>query len=155
MSTSTIGTIFPAVPGSALVKVGIPQAGGFTMEDGLVPVESLLSAIASGNYTPEYEALLNLDGLSMRPSFYQKVGNVVTIQGYARYESTAAGLCSFNMYLPFPSTNENKCVCQTTTEEGTANFTASSAENICSVVFSSLAAGIYNVSFVVSYEITQ
>jgi hypothetical protein len=45
MSTSTIGTIFPSVPGSALVKVGIPQAGGFSMEDGLVPVESLTGGI--------------------------------------------------------------------------------------------------------------
>ena len=51
MSTSTIGTIFPSVPGSALVKVGIPQAGGFTMEDGLVPVESLTGGVRSFNVT--------------------------------------------------------------------------------------------------------
>lgn len=155
MSTSPIGTIIPEAAPSFLVQLLIPESDGFRAQEVSIPVEGLIPAVASGNYTPEYEALLNLDGLSIRPSFYQKVGNVVTIQGYARYESNAAGLCSFNMYLPFPSTNENKCVCQTTTEEGTANFTASSAENICSVVFSSLVAGIYNVSFVVSYEITQ
>ena len=43
MSTSPIGRVFPAVAGSALVKVGIPTGDNFSMFDGSVPVASLLS----------------------------------------------------------------------------------------------------------------
>ena len=45
MSTSPIGTVFPAVAPSALVKVGIPTGDGFSMLDGLVPVESLTGGV--------------------------------------------------------------------------------------------------------------
>jgi hypothetical protein len=155
MSSRPIGKIIPEAAPSFLVQLLIPESDGFRAQEVSIPVEGLIPSIASGNYTPEYDTLVNLDGLNMAPSFYQKVGNVVAIQGYARYESIGAGMCSFNMYLPFLSMMENKCVCQTTTEEGTANFSESSAEGTCIVVFSSLVAGIYNVSFVVSYEITQ
>lgn len=45
MSTSPIGTVFPAVAPSALVKVGIPTGDGFSMLDGSVPVESLTGGV--------------------------------------------------------------------------------------------------------------
>jgi hypothetical protein len=77
MSTSTIGTIFPSVPGSALVKVGIPQAGGFTMEDGLVPVESLIPT--SGTWIPEVSNVAGTATINVADNaYYTKVGNIVT-----------------------------------------------------------------------------
>lgn len=48
MSTSPIGTVFPAVAPSALVKVGIPTGDNFSMLDGSVPVASLLAMIPPG-----------------------------------------------------------------------------------------------------------
>jgi hypothetical protein len=77
MSTSTIGTIFPSVPGAALIKVGIPQAGGFTMEDGLVPVESLIPT--SGTWIPVVSNVAGAATINVADNaYYTKVGDIVT-----------------------------------------------------------------------------
>jgi hypothetical protein len=77
MSKIPIGTVFPAVAPSALVRVGIPTGDGFYMEEGSIPLESIIPS--SGTWTPD---ITNQSGTAtitvIGTSRYTQVGSVVT-----------------------------------------------------------------------------
>jgi hypothetical protein len=77
MSIIPIGTVFPAVAPSALVRVGIPTGDGFYMNEGSVPLESITPT--SGTWTPTVSdiagaATVEILGIST----YQRIGNLIT-----------------------------------------------------------------------------
>ena len=76
MSTSPIGTVFPAVADSALVRVGIPTGDNFSMLDGSVPVASLIPSISSGTWTPTITT--DYEESALYSALYTRVGNSVS-----------------------------------------------------------------------------
>lgn len=76
MSTSPIGTVFPAVADSALVRVGIPTGDNFSMLDGSVPVASLIPSISSGTWTPTITT--DYEDSALYSALYTRVGNSVS-----------------------------------------------------------------------------
>ena len=120
MSTSPIGTVFPAVADSALVKVGIPTGDNFSMLDGSVPVASLLamipsSNVVSGTYIPTLGSAVSISSLTVvGESTYFQIGNLV--QGTIRVQGLVTALtdASFSFSLPINSTpfpDENSMHC--------------------------------------------
>lgn len=76
MSTSPIGTVFPAVAESALVRVGIPTGDGFFMFDGSVPVASLIPSVSSGEWTPTITT--DYEDYVFEYASYMRISNTVS-----------------------------------------------------------------------------
>jgi hypothetical protein len=114
MSIIPIGTVFPAVAPSALVRVGIPTGDGFYMNEGSIPLESIIPS--SGTWTPVVSNITGGGTVTVQGSaFYQKIGDIV--------------MCSFRIKM-IPDTGANSERFDLTLPiEPTANFAANNLVN--------------------------
>lgn len=105
MSTSPIGTVFPAVADSALVRVGIPTGDGFFMFDGSVPVASLIPSASSGTWEVITSDYAECSNAAINIAFYTKIGNIVNCTLYGTLDFSSTTTCSFIFTLPFTTTD--------------------------------------------------
>ena len=106
----------------------------------------------SGIYTPEASGLVNLDDCTPRPSYYTRVGNIVTVQGRVSYTPTAAGALDFTLTLPFTSTSSEAFLMQITTDLDGSFINAASSSSTIPIGFTSLGLGT-DLVFTMSYSI--
>jgi len=106
----------------------------------------------SGTYTPVASDEINLDSIAPRPSYYTRVGNIVTIQGRVNYAPTAAGSVEFRLTLPFTSASSDPCLVQIITDADGSFPYASSVTSTIRIEFTSLGLGA-DLVFTMSYSI--
>jgi hypothetical protein len=59
--------------------------------------------LAAGTWTPTLTNVTNVTATTAFVSYYQRVGNVVTLAGRVNMQATATGAASFRMSLPIPA----------------------------------------------------
>jgi hypothetical protein len=151
--------LLKTLPEQAIIPVkirGVENDSSFNdLEDGYILLQNFPlpeSNSESGIYTPEASGLVNLDDCTPRPSYYTRVGNIVTIQGRVSYIPTAAGALDFTLTLPFTSTSSVAFLMQITTDLDGSFINAASPTSTIPIGFTSLGLGT-DLVFTMSYSI--
>jgi len=152
MSTIPIGTVFPAVADSALVRVGIPTGDGFSMFDGSVPVASLIPSAESGTWEVIASDYLECSNAVINIAFYTKVGNVVNCALYGSLDFSTTTSCSFIFTLPF-TTNDSFAVGVASTNIGVNGLVTPNLDKAFLFLNTGNQSGSLNLSAVFTFTI--